>query len=82
MTVKELIEKLKEFPHAGLSAAIFWKKRKNLNIYADQDNIKAVTKIVNGGFNGLNDTYKNGKLFSIGRTTYLHRAKEGLKNVS
>tara|TARA_R110002073_G_scaffold323254_1_gene500529 strand:+ start:125 stop:451 length:327 start_codon:yes stop_codon:yes gene_type:complete len=41
----------------------FWKKRK-LNFYADQDNMRAVTKRINGGYNGLND-----------RKKYLCRAK-------
>lgn len=36
------------------SACWFWKKR-NLNIYADNDDILMVTKRINGGINGLND---------------------------
>ena len=36
------------------SACWFWKKR-NLNRYADNDDILMVTKRINGGINGLND---------------------------
>ena len=36
------------------SACWFWKKR-NLNRYADDDDILMVTKRINGGINGLND---------------------------
>lgn len=41
----------------------FWNKRK-LNNYADNDNLKAITRRVNGGYNGLKD-----------RGLYLERAK-------
>lgn len=58
-------EKLQEFPYAALSAAYFWKKRINrLNAAADADDIEKVTRIVNGGLNGLKD-----------RKIYLMRAK-------
>ena len=36
------------------SACWFWQKR-NLNTFADKDDIVMVTKRVNGGVNGLND---------------------------
>ncbi len=36
------------------SACWFWKSR-NLNKYADLDDVKTVTKLINGGFNGLED---------------------------
>jgi putative chitinase len=42
----------------------FWMSRK-LNTYADQDNVRAVTLRINGGYNGLED-----------RKQYLKRAKE------
>lgn len=35
-----------------ISALWFWNKR-NLNKYADQDNIKEITRRINGGYNGL-----------------------------
>jgi len=41
----------------------FWEKRR-LNGYADSDDLKAITRRVNGGCNGLED-----------RKQYLHRAK-------
>lgn len=40
-----------------LSAAYFW-QRKELNKLADEDNIKAITKAVNGGLHGLDDRKK------------------------
>lgn len=36
------------------SAGWFWKKR-NLNMHADKDDVGAVTKLINGGFNGLKE---------------------------
>ncbi len=44
-------------------ACWFWAKH-NLNVLADRDDVKAVTKSINGGFNGLDD-----------RVQYLFRAK-------
>jgi len=44
-------------------ACWYWNKRK-INQLADKDDVKAVTKAVNGGFNGLDD-----------RMDYLYRAK-------
>lgn len=41
----------------------FWDKR-NLNTYADNDDLRSVTRRVNGGYNGLDD-----------RKQYLDRAK-------
>ena len=41
----------------------FWQKR-NLNLLADQDNLKAITRRINGGYNGIVD-----------REEYLTRAK-------
>ncbi|MBD2033768.1 glycoside hydrolase family 19 protein [Leptolyngbya sp. FACHB-321] len=45
----ELVE---NFPHAVLAAGWFW-KGKSINDPADQDNVREVTRRVNGGFNGL-----------------------------
>ena len=47
-------ELLEQEPNAIISALWFWNKR-NLNIYADKDDIKAITKRINGGYNGLTD---------------------------
>ncbi len=48
------------------AAGWFWDMR-NLNTYADQDDIKAITKRINGGYNGLED-----------REKYFDRAREVL----
>ena len=48
------------------AAGWFWDSRK-LNTYADADDIKAITKRINGGYNGLED-----------RQSYLTRAKQAL----
>lgn len=53
--------------NAAVAAACwFWDSRK-LNAYADQDDIRSVTKRINGGYNGLED-----------REQYLRRAKSVL----
>ena len=57
-------DKLLNEADAMISALWFWNKN-NLNKYADEDNIKQVTKIINGGYNGLDhrtellNKYKN-----------------------
>lgn len=56
-----------DFPWAALTAAVYWKNR-NINRVADRDDIRAVTKLINGGYNGLAD-----------RESYLTRAKAALK---
>jgi len=38
---------------AMISALWFWDKNK-LNVYADKDDVKGLTKRINGGYNGLN----------------------------
>jgi putative chitinase len=43
---------LLEEPNAMISALWFWKK-KGLNIFADEDNLSTITKRINGGFNGI-----------------------------
>ncbi len=54
------------FPAAALIAAQFWKQR-GLNLFADRDDIHAVTHRVNGGENGI-----------ANRKLYLARAKQAL----
>lgn len=56
------------FPWAALTAAIYWKDR-NINRYADKDDIIDVTKAINGGTNGLAD-----------RKRYLALVKAALKS--
>ncbi len=46
------------------SACWFW-QRNNLNVYADQQDVRGATKRINGGYNGLED-----------RTHHYHRALE------
>jgi putative chitinase len=51
----EIIDKpelLETEPYDLLSAIWFWDKNK-LNVLADKDDVKAITKKINGGFNGL-----------------------------
>ena len=55
-----------QFPHALRIAGWFWAK-KNLNRFADQDDIVEITRRINGGQNGLAD-----------RKNYLTRAKRAL----
>jgi len=43
---------------ALISALWFWKKN-NLNSFSDKDDIKGLTKRINGGFNGLADRIKH-----------------------
>jgi putative chitinase len=44
-----LVEK---FPAAAIVSGWFW-ARNNVNQHADRDDVRAVTKVVNGGLNGL-----------------------------
>ena len=59
---------LRAFPYAILSAAEFWKSR-NLNPFADRDDVVTITKRINGGTIGLAE-----------RKTYLARAKRAIGN--
>lgn len=47
-------KKVAEFPLNQLSAMWFWDKH-NLNALADRDDCKAITKIINGGYNGISN---------------------------
>jgi putative chitinase len=59
-----------EFPYAALTAALYWKNH-NINRYADRDDIRGVTKVINGGYNGLAD-----------RMSYLAKAKKAVPNTA
>lgn len=56
-------EELEEFPWALLSGVSYWRQR-NINRHADRDDIRAVTRAINGGLNGFED-----------RERYLQKAK-------
>lgn len=55
-----------QFPYAVLTAALYWRKR-GINAAADADNLRSVTKKINGGYNGL-----------AARAAYLKSAKRAL----
>jgi len=57
------------FPTAALTAAEFWRDR-GLNRFADSDDVRGVTRGVNGGLNGL-----------ASRMIYLARAKRALADL-
>lgn len=58
-------EQVAENPNIAVAAAAwFWNQRK-LNDYADQDDVKAITKRINGGYHGLEN-----------RMNFLVRAKD------
>jgi putative chitinase len=54
---------LEQFPWALLAGVIYWRRR-NINRHADRDDVRAVTRAVNGGLNGL-----------FNRIEYLAKAK-------
>ncbi len=51
-------------PRYALEVSLWFWNSRNLNKYADTDNLRAITRRVNGGYNGLVD-----------RNLYLNRAK-------
>lgn len=55
---------ISETPQYALDVSLWFWQSRNLNRYADEDNLRAITRRVNGGFNGLED-----------RQRYLSRAK-------
>ena len=59
-------ERVEQPDLATMVAGWFWDKN-NLNRYADQDDARKVTKIINGGYNGLDD-----------RLNFLKQAKAAL----
>lgn len=60
-------EKVAEFDWAFLCAVWYWDWKK-LNVLADKDDVRGITKKINGGYNGLDDRIK-----------YLNNAKKVFK---
>ena len=60
-------QRLADFDLACLSAGWYWDSR-SLNDYADNDDVLTITRIINGGLNGLDD-----------REAYLYVAKQVLR---
>jgi len=56
--IEELPEYLATFAGAVQSACWFWETA-DLNTLADSGDIKAMTKVINGGYNGLEDRVKH-----------------------
>ena len=58
ISVEEASEYLQTFEGAAQSACWFWETN-NLNVQADANDIKTMTKKINGGFIGLEDRTKH-----------------------
>jgi putative chitinase len=58
MNLKDVPEYLETFEGAVQSGCFFWKQN-NLNRWADQGNIKELTRRINGGYIGLDDRIKH-----------------------
>jgi putative chitinase len=58
LSPKEVSEYLKTFEGASQSACWFWEKS-NLNRFADKGDIRGMTRVINGGENGLADREKH-----------------------
>jgi putative chitinase len=58
VSVEEAAQYLETFEGAAQSACWFWENN-NLNKWADAGDIKQMTKIINGGFIGLDDRIKH-----------------------
>lgn len=54
LSIEDTIAYLQTIEGAVMSAVWFWNTN-GLNKYADQDDIKVITKRINGGYNGLDD---------------------------
>lgn len=55
-------------PEGAVGGACWYWDSRNLNKYADQDDVKKITKLINGGYNGLKD-----------REAILKKAKRALR---
>ena len=58
ISVEEASEYLQTFEGAAQSACWFWENN-NLNRFADVGDIKGMTKVINGGYIGLEDREKH-----------------------
>lgn len=54
ISLSEVPNFLETFDGAVISACWYW-ENKDLNYYADNDDIKSITKLINGGYIGLED---------------------------
>lgn len=68
MSLDEVTKWLETSEGATLSAGWFWHLR-NLNDYADDDDIVKITKLINGGTNGLQERKK---LYSLAKDILSH----------
>ena len=46
-------------PEGAVNTALWYWKKNNLNIYSDVENIREMTRIINGGYNGLDERIAN-----------------------
>ena len=67
VSTPELLER----PLGAVKSSMWYWDRHNLNALADKDDIKKITRIINGGYNGL-----------ASRMAYLNRAKKALKIIA
>jgi putative chitinase len=54
ISLSDVPDFLETFDGAVISACWYW-ENKDLNYYADNDDIKSMTKLINGGYIGLED---------------------------
>lgn len=62
---------LLEEPRYAVQSACWWWHNRNLNTYADRDDIRKITRIINGGYNGLDD-----RIFWYDRATFVLNSKD------
>jgi putative chitinase len=58
ITVEEAAEYMETFEGAAQSACFYWEQN-NLNRFADANDVKGLTKAINGGYLGLDDRIKH-----------------------
>jgi putative chitinase len=62
-------ELVADFPWAFLASVYYWQSR-NLNRYADQNNIEMISRRINGGYNGYQDRLNYYTKFGLVRLGY------------